>query len=266
MKGVRRQPNAEGASSNQSCYRCGGNHHQSNCRFREVECHSCKKKGHIAKVCRSKLNAKKAHKVSEEQDQSSEKSDEEILAVFSTTSRSAMEPMSVVVQVNQLNLTMEVDTGASVSLISEATYEQLWQENRPKLNKAKVKLRTYSGEMLKVLGSITVDVNYEAQKAQLPLLVVAGNGPSLLGKNWLLKIRLDWTELLHKVEQENCALEDVLQKHPEVFKEGLGLVKHYSAQIHVDPKAQPKFYKARPVAYSLREKSMMILIDCNWKG
>ena len=253
-KGVRRQPNAEGASSNQSCYRCGGNHHQSNCRFREVECHSCKKKGHIAKVCRSKLNAKKAHKVSEEQEQSSEKSDEEILAVFSTTSRSAMEPMSVVVQVNQLNLTMEVDTGASVSLISEATYEQLWQENRPKLNKAKVKLRTYSGEMLKVLGSITVDVNYEAQKAQLPLLVVAGNGPSLLGKNWLLKIRLDWTELLHKVEQENCALEDVLQKHPEVFKEGLGLVKHYSAQIHVDPKAQPKFYKARPVAYSLREK------------
>ena len=107
-----------------------------------------------------------------------------------------MELMSVVVQVNQLNLMMEVDTGA--------TYEQLWQENRPKLNK----LRTYSGEMLKVLGSITVDVNYEAQKEQLPLLVVAGNGPSLFGKNWLLKIRLDWTELLHKVEQENCALED----------------------------------------------------------
>ena len=61
-----------------------------------------------------------------------------------------------------------------MSLISEATNEQLWQENHSKLNETKVKLRTYSGEMLKVLGSIIVDADYEAQKAQMPLLAVAG--------------------------------------------------------------------------------------------
>ena len=251
----RRRQNTERPGSSVQCYRCGGNHHQSNCRFREAECHACKKKGHIARVCRSKSNTKKALKVSEDQCQSSETSDEEILAVFSTaTSKSASEPMSVIVQVNQRELTMEVDTGASVSLISEATYKQLWQDNCPKLNRTTVKLRTYSGEMLVVLGSITVDINYRSQEAQLPLLVVAGNGPSLLGKNWLQKIRLNWTELLHKVENEESALEEILLKHSEVFKEGLGLVKGYSAQIHVDPKSPPKFHKARPVAYSLRER------------
>ena len=37
-----------------SCYRCGGAHSADKCRFKDSECHHCHKKGHIAKVCRSK--------------------------------------------------------------------------------------------------------------------------------------------------------------------------------------------------------------------
>ncbi len=37
-----------------SCYRCGGNHPQNQCRFREAECHFCHKKGDISKVCNSR--------------------------------------------------------------------------------------------------------------------------------------------------------------------------------------------------------------------
>lgn len=37
------------------CYRClGTNHSGAECRFREATCHSCKKKGHIKRACRSK--------------------------------------------------------------------------------------------------------------------------------------------------------------------------------------------------------------------
>ena len=84
--------------------------------------------------------------------------------------------------------------------------------------------------------------------------MIAGDGPTLLGKNWLTKVRLNWNQLVHKVGAENQGLESVLQKHPDVFKEGLGLVKGYSAKIRVDPNSLPKFCKARPVAYALREK------------
>ena len=54
---VRKQDRAEGprrGTSTATCYRCGGKHLATACRFRDSECHNCGKKGHLAKVCRSK--------------------------------------------------------------------------------------------------------------------------------------------------------------------------------------------------------------------
>ena len=47
---------------------------------------------------------------------------------------SPVQPLKVTVIVNDANLEMEVDTGASASIISEQTYNQLWpQDRRPQL-------------------------------------------------------------------------------------------------------------------------------------
>ena len=35
-------------------YRCGSSHQARECPFKDTECHYCKRKGHIAKVCRTK--------------------------------------------------------------------------------------------------------------------------------------------------------------------------------------------------------------------
>ena len=42
-------------SSTGNCYRCGGKHHQSTCRFKSEMCRFCNKLGHIAKVCKSRI-------------------------------------------------------------------------------------------------------------------------------------------------------------------------------------------------------------------
>ena len=80
--------------------------------------------------------------------------------------------------------------GAPVSLISE----RMWKEILPgsELVKCATLLKTYTGERLHVLGQLQVRVDYSDQEKCLPLLVVAGNGPSLWGRNWLNEIRLDW--------------------------------------------------------------------------
>ena len=37
--------------SERECYRCGGNHDPSSCKFKDEVCYKCQKKGHMAKVC-----------------------------------------------------------------------------------------------------------------------------------------------------------------------------------------------------------------------
>ena len=45
-----------------------------------------------------------------------------------------------------------------------------------------------------------------------------------------------------------------MQKHAQLFNEGLGTLEGAKAKIHVDPTATPIFHKARQVPYALREK------------
>ena len=46
-----------------------------------------------------------------------------------------------------------------------------------------------------VTGTLNARVRYGDQKQKLVLVVVTGDGPSLLGRNWLKYIRLDWNSI-----------------------------------------------------------------------
>ena len=106
----------------------------------------------------------------------------------------------------------------------------------------------YTEEPIKVLGTITVYVCYKEQK--LPLLVVAGHGPSLLGRDWLAQLKLDWQEL-YQVNQSEHTLQTILDKHKAVFKDELGEAVGITAKLHV---SKPYFCRARLVSHSLRHK------------
>ena len=78
---------------------------------------------------------------------------------------------------------MEIDTGAAVSLISETMYRKTWKEcEAPPLQSTKTKLKTYTGEEVPVLGTIQVEVTHGFESKMLSLVIVEGEGPSLLGR------------------------------------------------------------------------------------
>ena len=163
-------------------------------------------------------------------------------------SRGSVPPIQVDVEIDNHPLRMEVDTGAAYSLISESTYNELWPTRA--LTKSDIRLCTYSGEAMQVLGCCQVNVHYQSQASQEPLLIVGGAGPNLMGRNWLKNIRLDWSQINHV---ESSALKSLLYKHEAVFQGGLGELKGYQARILVNADAKPHFCKAQSVPYAYRE-------------
>lgn len=60
------------------------------------------------------------------------------------------------------------------------------------LKESLVKLRTYTSELVKPYATTEVKESYEGTGNHLPLLMVMGDMPTLLGWNWLQKVTLDW--------------------------------------------------------------------------
>ena len=170
----------------------------------------------------------------------------------------SLAPFRVPMEINKASLEMEVDTGAAASVISEVTYRTLWKEKcseRPPLKHTNALLRTYTGERLRILGRISVQVRYQKQEATLGLLVIGGNGPSLLGRDWIGKFRFSSClnrGIFHTSSQNT--LQEILGKHKELFKDELGLLKGTLVKIHVNETATPLFFKPRAVPYAVREK------------
>lgn len=115
-----------------------------------------------------------------------------------------------------------------------------------------MRLCTYSGEPLRVIGTWKAKVRYKNQTDKLSLTVLEGAGPSLLGRDWLQRFRIDWKSLF--VIHKSDLLEEVLGKYETVFNEGLGTLKGYGAKIVVKENAVPRFFKARPVPYTIKDK------------
>ena len=155
------------------------------------------------------------------------------------------DPIYITIIVNGAPLLMEVDTGATLSVISKATYDRAWREEPPPLALSTARLRTYTGEEIPVKGEIEVDRD---QHKRLTLIVAEGNGPSLLGRNWLTELRLNW-KTTYQV-RNSSALAAVLDDHKEIFRKELGTITCATAEIHVDQQVPPSFHRPR-----LKQKS-----------
>ena len=256
----RRLSPSKGAQGGVTCHRCGNpGHVATTCRFKDKVCHKCKKRGHLARVCRSappssqgsqskRPTSQPVRQVGEETEDDSDDSMQHVYTLEQERD-ARLPPIKVHVEINNCSVPMEVDTGASVSIMSETLYHKLWP--RRGLKETTIRLQTYSKEPIPVVGATQVCVGYEGQTATLPLVVVKGQGPTLLGRNWLNQIRLNWSQ----IHYTTCpGLHDLLTKYSKVFQEGLGSFEGYEAKIMVDPNASPRFYKARTVPYAMREK------------
>ena len=151
-----------------------------------------------------------------------------------------IDPLCVVVNVNGIDLRMEVNTGAAVSIISRLTYCTTWPAcRRPHLQPSSTRLRTCSGPLIEVLSSISVTATYQNESQTLQLLIVPTDGPSLLGRDWLKVLYLDWKQFHHLHVGRDQTLQHVLDKHTSLFKEEMGTLRGTEVTIHIQENAHP---------------------------
>lgn len=248
---------AAGTQETKGCHRCGGRHSPVSCPFMNSRCFKCNKKGHVAKMCKTRAPI---HCLANDATR------DELLTLCHTDRRSGTPAIVVPLLINGKKISMELDTGAAVSVMCET--ERLKHFPDASFRETDVRLVTYNGTPVTVKGIMDVDVEYQSQHVRLPLVIAKDSTgarmPTLLGREWLTKIKLDW---LNVVRVQNVREEaQITDKYREVFQPGYGAIKGFHASIVLKKGATPVFCKARPVPYALREQVEQELLNMEKAG
>ncbi|CAF2039059.1 unnamed protein product [Rotaria magnacalcarata] len=226
------------------CLSCGSNnHHRSQCRFRNVTCHKCKKEGHIAKVCRSKFvsNQNKVNTISS------------VSQKLITDEHAIRIP----IHVDGVNVNFELDTGSPITVINTHVWELM---GKPKLYPIKLNYSSFSGHPIFLKGEKMVNVNYN--DGELKLKLIAGNkiGNNILGRNWINILNLNRQTLddiasnssIQNINVGDKSLNELFIDYDDIFKDGLGCCK-VKAHLYVKPDVMPKFCNPRSLPFAYRE-------------
>ncbi|OON17274.1 retroviral aspartyl protease, partial [Opisthorchis viverrini] len=161
-------------------------------------------------------------------------------------------PYQVELQVNGALMVFELDTGSAVTLCSEKS----WQDNlgptvKGKLQQVPVRLRTYTGEEVKLLGTKNVNVSYKGVTVNETIYIAEGSGPNLLGRDRLQQLPILTLNQVSTLPE----VQSLIRNYEEVFSEpNTGKFSGGKVNIYVPPGTQPRFLKARSLPYLMRPK------------
>ncbi|XP_070385138.1 uncharacterized protein [Dermacentor albipictus] len=240
------------------CGRCGSFRHDSNsCRWAKALCYSCGQRGHLAKMCRSRngngvpsnrrVHHAKALAVEDAVSEEDNSDSAHIWTLASARKNALQPPIRRTFSWGGVDLSMEVDTGSPVCVISRQLFDKhhkCW----PSLKPSHVKLSCYNGR-LPVVGELQLCVKYRDISVNCALVVLDCPGPSLCGRDLLMLLEQAGVPVLQvtgegeaTADQVDChRIHAICDTYQDVFSETLGLIKGPPASLLLKGDAVAKF-------------------------
>ena len=246
------------------CYRCGDDYdrdHNRVCKANGKICHICQKKNHLSSCCKSK-KTETVDKV--EYNSNSESEGYESFAVSSKE-----KTKSTKLAVNNVEITMIIDSGSSINIIDKNTFEEIKKENKNLvlLQNIKTKIFPYASKPVKTLGYFRATLETKNKITTEKVFVVdhydAGNLLCFHSAKELDLIQIkEQSENVNSINKqqpvanqqtaERKIRNSILQDFPEVFK-GRGKLKNFECKFYINKDIQPVAQKLRRQPYHIRK-------------
>ena len=144
-------------------------------------------------------------------------------------------PITVFITIAGQNLPKEIDTEASISLLNWETFQKINCESNISLLPTKSKFKMYSAEIVSPKGKSDIEFTCEGNKIKTTFLITDA-APEVVSTS------------------DNVTLNKIISDYKVVSSDELGILKDFQANIPIDPQVTHKYFRARPVPYSLKEK------------
>ena len=93
---------------------------------------------------------------------------------------------------------IEIETGASISLLNWETFQKINCVSNSSLLPTKSKLKTYSGEIVSPKDKSNIEFTYEGNKIKTTFLITGGRSPNVMGRDILEKLQLNWKNMFNQ--------------------------------------------------------------------
>ena len=156
---------------------------------------------------------------------------------------------SLPVMIEGKSISMEIDTGSSVTLLNTSDFSKLGLPIHC-LSPSSATLKTYTGEDIKCVGEKYMSVQIGGQSDNLVICVVDTKGPSLLGRELMSKFKLPWQNIfnIHISERD-----EIIQKYNLFNTSEVEKLKDVQLRLRVKDN-NPIFFKPRSFPFSIHSK------------
>ena len=97
-----------------------------------------------------------------------------------------------------------------------------------------MKLRSYSGHEIPVVGEVKVQVSYGNRVACLPVIFT-----QLMGRNWLSILKLNWKQVKEISQELFGRIDNLTSKNAPLFDGSLGTIKGVTAHLKLKENTNP---------------------------